>query len=221
MTRPGRRSRGSHRRSRRRRLRCRRRVRAGSRSASAVPRSNVGEVETATDPSTVPTATAAGTGHHRLDARWPSGIRSSSAAQRQRQARQPPPVVEPGCGEPTRQRTRVGDECLDGVRVAEAADRSPEGHDRQNPGDPMLGPARRQQDPDQRENGVGCQVGERLVRSRWQRRARARRQRRRTSERSTAQPSFTLRPGRAAGTTTAVATASITSASSVCAIRRA
>ena len=71
-----------------------------------VPRSNVGDVETATDPSTVPTATAAGTGHHRLDARWPSGIdtsnthrgraRPGSHHQLSNQAATSPPGREPG-----------------------------------------------------------------------------------------------------------------------------
>ena len=44
-----------------------------------VPRSNVGEVETAAEPSTVPTATKTGTGHHRREARRPSGISNNSA----------------------------------------------------------------------------------------------------------------------------------------------
>src|SRR4051812_3269662 len=71
-----------------------------------VPRSNVGEVETATDPSTVPTATKAPVGHHRRDARRPSGISSSSALsgnakpgshhQLSNQAATSPPGSDPG-----------------------------------------------------------------------------------------------------------------------------
>ena len=73
---------------------------------SAVPRSNVGEVETAAEPNTVPTTTAVGTGHHRRDARRPSGISRSSALrgkarsgshhQLSNQAATIPPGREPG-----------------------------------------------------------------------------------------------------------------------------
>ena len=71
-----------------------------------VPRSNVGEAETASDPSSVPTATAAGAGHHRRDASRPSGMSTSSTlignasagsqSQLSIQAAAIPPGREPG-----------------------------------------------------------------------------------------------------------------------------
>ena len=78
-------------------------------------------------------------------------------------ARQPPPVVEPGGYKSTREGARVSDERLDRVRVCRGRRSTPERRDRQNPGDPMLWPTCRQQDPDQRENDVDSQVGKRPV----------------------------------------------------------
>ena len=173
----------------RRRSRCRRCERAGSRSASAVPRSNVGDVETATDAKHRSDHDRGGDGPPppRCEMAVRHRAASNTLSGRARPG-QPPPVVEPGGDEPTRERAGVGDERLDGVRVTEAADHSPERHDRQHPRNRMLGPTCRQQERrSARERG--CLRDRRTsCRCRRARRARARRRARLTSERRPPSP---------------------------------
>ncbi len=180
---------------------------------SAVPRSNVGEVETAAEPK------------HRADdhggrdrpppARRQAAVRhqQKQRTQGQCQAGQPPPVVEPGRHESTGPRARIGHERPDGIPVEDTADHPPKRRARQHPGDPML-------------VADGSSATTRSARSRRSVRGRAtsctrpRRRRARAATRKaadvrakTARPNCTLRPRRASGTASVVATASITSAS--------
>ena len=93
---------------------------------------------------------------------------TSSTLSGKRQRGQPHPVVDPGCGDPARQRAGIGDERLDGVGVREAAERPPEGRERQHPRDRMLGRRVVSRTADQGESHVDGEVDERRVGTRVQ-----------------------------------------------------